>query len=100
MCGYFKKYVKISERWRCGMRVDKLTGNILPGFIVYKKGGNHPTKVHETLELAKTEAERLATINPGQSFEVYRVDYIPVGACRVTNCTWVEYAPPTPPGAE
>lgn len=92
-CGTFVKYVKIADRKGRNMFTDA-NGKILPGFVVYRKGGSYPTKLHQTLEIAKGEAERLATCNPGQTFEVYRLDYTPLGACKVTNCTWTDYAPP------
>lgn len=91
-CKHFEPYVKISDRKGKNMIIG-LNGNVLPGWVVYKKGGQPPTKLHGTLELAKGEAERLATVNLGQTFEVYRVDYTPVGACKVTNCTWTDYTP-------
>ena len=41
-----------------------------PYYYVYRVGGNAPTKRHETIELAKIEAERLAQQHPGKVFEI------------------------------
>lgn len=48
-----------------------LNGEPVDGFfMVWTKGGRKPRFIHGTRDLARTEAERLARLHPGQKFIV------------------------------
>jgi hypothetical protein len=53
-------------------------------FIVMNRNGRMPTVQHDTLELAIKEAERLARINPGDKFEVFKWE----GSCAKNTVSW------------
>jgi len=59
-------------------------------YMIWKSspGGNAPSKVHETLESAKIESERLAENNPGNVFVVLKA----ISACQTAkpSVTWLE----------
>ena len=42
-------------------------------YLVWKSGGDAPTKRHELVESAREEARRLAESNPGMEFFIMRV---------------------------
>lgn len=52
-------------------------------------GYGTPTFRHETEESATREAERLASMNPGQTFTVLEA----VKSCRKAEVVWVEHHP-------
>jgi len=41
-----------------------------PYYYVFKSSGNPPSARHESLESARVESLRLASLYPGQSFEI------------------------------
>ena len=48
-----------------------MTPNECDGFwLVWREGGNPPTRKHEFQDMAEAEAERLARLNPGVRFYV------------------------------
>ncbi len=49
--------------------------------------GGHPTVRHDTLDSARREAERLASLNPGQEFHVL----LSVGTARNVAVQYVEH---------
>lgn len=54
-----------------------------PYYYVCKVGGQAPTKKHQTIELAKIEAERLAQQHPGKVFEILQC----LGFCHVIKAS-------------
>jgi hypothetical protein len=50
-------------------------------WIIWNPAANRPTVMHETLDSAKKEAERLAKLNPGQRFVVLKS----IEFCEVHN---------------
>lgn len=52
-----------------------------PFFVVWAEGGGNPTVMHDTLNKATSEAERLARQNPGKAFHVLQS----YGACVVDS---------------
>lgn len=43
-----------------------------PYYYVFKSSGYPPCKRHETIEFALLESERLASLHPGQHFEILK----------------------------
>ena len=59
-----------------------------PYYYIHRPGYGSPTVRHETMELALTEAKRLARHNPGESFEILQC----VGITTMTepHTFWVD----------
>lgn len=47
---------------------------------------NSPYVLHQNMEEARVEASRLATVNPGSQFDVYKLE--PVGTATIQAVTW------------
>ena len=56
-------------------------------WLVWNEQGDPPKLKHATLENAKREAGRLATLNPGQQFHVLQV----IATARFARVEWLEY---------
>ncbi len=54
-------------------------------WMVYNPQGGAPTYQHSSFQQAKAEAERLARMNPGQSFYVLQA----CGMARKVDVEWV-----------
>lgn len=59
-------------------------------WFVWCEDGGAPRHKHPTEQSAKTEAERLARLNPGTKFCVLRL----VGVCVKSDLQWMEAASP------
>lgn len=60
-----------------------------PFWMVWNPHGQAPTFRHHTAKSAMTEAERLATANPGQRFHVLEAKSV----CVSTSVRWVAVDP-------
>lgn len=58
-------------------------------FVVWSPHTTNITKMHESLEDAQVEAERLAKKYGGTEFIVLR----PVAVCKITDVSWKYYHP-------
>jgi hypothetical protein len=54
-------------------------------WMVWREGGNVPTKKHPTENEARIEAERLARANTGHAFVVLRAE----AACQRVDVRWI-----------
>ena len=46
--------------------------NMKAFYVVWRRGGDYPMKVHESIEGAQAEARRLAATNPREHFVVMK----------------------------
>jgi len=63
-----------------------------PYYYVARVGGSPPTVKHDTLELARGEAMRLAAKHPGESFEILQC--MGVARCSEPSVFWVDGVTP------
>lgn len=63
-----------------------------PYYYVCKVGGNAPTKRHQTIELAKIEAERLDQQHPGKVFEILQC--LGFSQTQAASTFWVDGVSP------
>lgn len=59
-------------------------------WLVWNPEGRAPTYQHDSEESARSEAERLAKLNPGQSFYVLET----VGCVKKIEVQWAQCVPP------
>lgn len=64
-----------------------MSGPTEPFWLVWREGNQSPKFKHPTEESARTEAERLATLHPGEVFHVLTS----VATCRPAGIAWVEH---------
>lgn len=57
-------------------------------WFVWNENGRNPTYKHQTFDSAKIEAERLANLNPGQTFVVLESR----AECRKNSVTWIQHS--------
>lgn len=62
-------------------------------WLIWNERGSTPTVRHETKASARAEAERLARMNPGQSFHVLEL----VGTCKRVDVEWTNEVDPLEP---
>lgn len=62
-------------------------------WLIWNERGHAPTCKHQTRPSAVAEAERLARMNPGQSFHVLQL----AGTCRKVDVEWSNVSDPFEP---
>lgn len=53
-------------------------------YLVWNEQGRNPVVKHDTVQSARDEAERLACMNPGQTFHVLAQ----MDSCRLAHVIW------------
>ncbi len=62
-------------------------------WLIWNERGGPPTVKHATKSEARAEAERLARMNPGQTFHLLQL----VGTCRRVDVEWSNESDPFEP---
>ena len=61
-----------------------------PYYYVFKSSGHPPSKRHESVYEAQKESYRLASLHPGQSFEILKCVGITSSPCPAPSIFWMD----------
>lgn len=78
-CGYFTIYPN--------QKVEEKSMTINNSYYVYEPSTGYTKQQHPTIESAKKEAERLASLNPEKEYQIL----VPVASCKKSEINW-EYS--------